>query len=501
MCYHPISIRPSGNDNYVDNDGFIHRYHHGFRIDVPCGHCEQCLQVKRDSYVVRTESEFSRSKFACFLTLTYDNRHLPKYKQISSPVWSPDGDLLARPKVYNRSVWDKSHVQSFLKQLNERIIYYVGSSVLGLSRLVKKSDGTYTRFVTDEWKSFTAQFGRPLKYLCVCERGKNDIYYDPRGNKRRGTSRPHYHLILLFNTDYITPSFVHSLVNELWEYGLCYNVLLGDNHDRNHMTRDVAKSIRYICKYVTKDLHDSSSRLLYRSHDDYLRHSPFTLISNGYGDNLLDKYDDDSLLYHLVNGVTISGTDTQPERVVSVPLYNLRKSPCFASLDFGRVLSQRCPSEEFVVDLNYAFPVEHHPDDYEYSISHRVKFYMTDFGLKVKQLKRQKYVSDSLSLLKYIRSHPSFVDFLASSIFSTGCFRYVDDLMNVRLSDFEQFLYSPFQFDSGDVSNPLYLAYITFNACRFSYSKYQRHMRNLKNQLSLEKSLISKPELLCLQPL
>lgn len=45
---------------------------------VPCGVCPECLKKKQSAYVVRTIEEVKKRGSCCFVTLTYNDEHLPK---------------------------------------------------------------------------------------------------------------------------------------------------------------------------------------------------------------------------------------------------------------------------------------------------------------------------------------------------------------------------------------------------------------------------------------
>lgn len=51
----------------------------GFKypVLVPCGKCEECLKQKQSSWIARLSVETLFSKSAFFITLTYDEKHLP----------------------------------------------------------------------------------------------------------------------------------------------------------------------------------------------------------------------------------------------------------------------------------------------------------------------------------------------------------------------------------------------------------------------------------------
>lgn len=46
-------------------------------ISVPCGKCSSCLANKRSEWVFRLKQEYLSSDFSLFVTLTYDDEHLP----------------------------------------------------------------------------------------------------------------------------------------------------------------------------------------------------------------------------------------------------------------------------------------------------------------------------------------------------------------------------------------------------------------------------------------
>lgn len=63
-CFNPVSIElPNGR-----------------RMMVPCNKCEACLQQRSDRLVTRINDESLEYPYKFFLTLTYDNAHLPRLK-------------------------------------------------------------------------------------------------------------------------------------------------------------------------------------------------------------------------------------------------------------------------------------------------------------------------------------------------------------------------------------------------------------------------------------
>lgn len=72
------------------------------RISVPCGKCFHCLSNRRDSWSFRLGQELKVSTSAHFVTMTYDDIHLPL---------SPEGIPIV----------NKKHIQDFMKRLRKSI--------------------------------------------------------------------------------------------------------------------------------------------------------------------------------------------------------------------------------------------------------------------------------------------------------------------------------------------------------------------------------------------
>lgn len=87
MCLQPIKIK---NVNYQSKNPLLlalgRDTTHAF-MEVPCGHCEQCVAARQNDFVQRIVAE-SKYNHLFFATLTYDNDHLPRLS-IEVPVVRP----------------------------------------------------------------------------------------------------------------------------------------------------------------------------------------------------------------------------------------------------------------------------------------------------------------------------------------------------------------------------------------------------------------------------
>lgn len=69
LCKYPLTIK---NPNYKESTPWVDKF-----IQVPCGKCSHCLINKQNEWIGRLILEYLYSKKTFFLTLTYDNDHLP----------------------------------------------------------------------------------------------------------------------------------------------------------------------------------------------------------------------------------------------------------------------------------------------------------------------------------------------------------------------------------------------------------------------------------------
>ena len=131
MCIHPVQI-PNPNYGRKSLEAFGKDVTSKF-INVPCGHCHQCIAVRQMNWVQRIQMEgFSNYLFFC--TLTYNNDALP---------------VVTTSTGYDIRYADVSDVQKMFKRLRKR-----------------------------------NAFGRPFRHFSVSELGSV-------------RARPHFHIIFL----------------------------------------------------------------------------------------------------------------------------------------------------------------------------------------------------------------------------------------------------------------------------------------------------------------
>lgn len=153
-CVNPITIRTRGR-------GVKRNY------QVPCGHCLNCL-IKKESqieFLAKKELLYNYldGKSASFVTLTYDDNHIPRNEL---------GFVSLR----------RSDLQKFIKNMRRQMEYYHADN--------------------------------PFKYLYCGEYGDGSHSTSKTGVS---TCRPHYHIVFIG----LGPEQVKKYTRKLWKHGLC----------------------------------------------------------------------------------------------------------------------------------------------------------------------------------------------------------------------------------------------------------------------------------------
>lgn len=221
MCYRPINIynpvRTFNNDQSL-------------RTSVPCGQCEDCQRIMKNEWFFRSYMEFldykKRGGYVYFVTLTYDNAHLP---------------LLTLPDGTQVPCFNKFHIRNFIKYIR-----------VWLKRNHMMSNG--------------------IKYLICSEYGKN-------------TKRPHYHGLLFFPF-YISPLSFTRLVRIWWQHGFVICSREGWEikglSGISYASKYVAKDFNYYGLSWAKKLSESGDlKQFVKENYDYMPHH---WQSIGYGE-------------------------------------------------------------------------------------------------------------------------------------------------------------------------------------------------------------------------
>lgn len=158
-----------------------------FGCRVPCGKCELCMKRRQRDWYVRLRAEWRASSSAFFVTLTYDDAHLPVLCSNSNEV-SRAGDVIGE---YNNLPVTNLHM-------------------LAISNMNK--DNEFVAVVSKkDCQDFMKRLRKPL--------GNHRISYFLVSEYGDQFKRPHYHM-LLFNYPLIDLESVKKSIEEAWQNGL-----------------------------------------------------------------------------------------------------------------------------------------------------------------------------------------------------------------------------------------------------------------------------------------
>ena len=220
QCFCPVNI------------GITNCYGDTERVDVPCGHCEACIQNRITEWAQRLSDEFEFSQNGVFLTLTYNDENLPE-------------------------AVNKEDVQKFFKRLRKRC-----EQKTKVKSCFQSANKRYS----------------PLRYFLTSE-------YGPEHN------RPHYHAIVMDirpkGLDNPTILDLYDVLEKSWGKGFIYvepvtigriryvvNYMHKDAHDdlSPHLKETLfnLKSQGLGLKFITNE----QNRFNFSSRDSYVIPSP-----------------------------------------------------------------------------------------------------------------------------------------------------------------------------------------------------------------------------------
>ena len=219
--------RPELREGWTDNAYY-----------VPCGYCPVCRKYDRESWKFRLQEEFKHSRSAWFLTVTYNDEHLP--------FLTPDGEI--DYGVENMRGGD------FMTLVPEDVVRFIKS-------VQKKQAREYDDYCT---------------YMKSANRDVQDVIDKPRvkyfavGEYGTKTKRPHYHIIL-FN---LWPSVaLQKSLEKTWS----------DEKRENRGFIQVKPLIDEQIGYVANYIHDKWQYL------EGLQIKPFRKVSKGMGEAYLTE--------------------------------------------------------------------------------------------------------------------------------------------------------------------------------------------------------------------
>lgn len=255
MCLSPLSIknRKIGWSPYIDKH----------TIDVPCGHCYECNESYRSSWIIRAWYEHLDTVIhggtTYYYTLTFNDANLPRYN--TTPCF------------------DKVLFQKFLKRFRKSL----------------------------------AKFGITIRYFVTSEYGEN-------------LHRPHHHILFFLNKKLPLSITKHGEESLLFRKLLCKAWPFGFVAITTEMGCEVKtfSALEYCAKYVTKDVNFAQS-FDKATLDANPNIKPFHLQSRYFGLYMSQFCDKETLIKGYVEHIGKKGKTQKypiPQYIIKKMLYN-----------------------------------------------------------------------------------------------------------------------------------------------------------------------------------
>lgn len=277
MCLNPI-LRPNVNFgkghigiNFLKDCD--RRY-----IEVPCGHCPECIAVRQNQLVQRVENE-SKYSYLFFCTLTYDNKHLPQLSVLVPASTSKDGSGAERTLVpitpddaesfLENADFDFDQPDTFNRLADDEMVEATELKPIQMPY----ADIHHIQLLLKNLRDNNPCPGRRLRYVAVSELGKT-------------RARPHFHILFfvekLPTDDKFTPINlekpfreyvkahwavnVGTRKNPVWEPRFTYRKRfyggkLYQNFDLHYVNPDLTTGgVQNVAYYVTKYMMKASPK-------------------------------------------------------------------------------------------------------------------------------------------------------------------------------------------------------------------------------------------------
>ena len=213
---------------------------HGVKQLVPCGSCALCDDRKRKTISNLLQIEETHSHFCNFITLTYDDEHLPVI-DLKGLSYDNLGDVVRFCPKTPRMIWDletdkyklcptlkiTSEILSSLRSYNRhRSLYSDKYSVTHANYKPNEVAVLYYRdiqlFIKRLRKYCQKNYDEKVRYYVIGEYGTNSL-------------RPHWHLLLFYNSFDLfadlqdvedcgtakRPCECAKFIRKIWQFGLC----------------------------------------------------------------------------------------------------------------------------------------------------------------------------------------------------------------------------------------------------------------------------------------
>ena len=272
--------------DHCQHRSFITNKYTGARIAVDCGQCDYCIHKKAQKASMRVKTAGSAFKYSYFVTLTYDNEHIPlmnckvlhsEYEDavgISGDIHFGDeyhdyipvseyqcDDSSALRHIFFEQVqgtvpYDREIKEHVPIKDNWFLSMDAIRSFISKSQAVDKTDYPVSaQYGRDNLIPFLNYVDvqnyikRLRKYLFQQLRSYESLHFYAVGEYGPVHFRPHFHLLLFTNSDQVA-EVLRQCHDKSWKFG------------RSDFQRSAGGSASYVSSYVNSL---SSAPLLYRS--------------------------------------------------------------------------------------------------------------------------------------------------------------------------------------------------------------------------------------------
>lgn len=193
----------------------------GTMQSVPCGHCVDCVALKGKHYADLCKRESEAHRYTYFLTLTYDEKYIPKAILFESEYkgepslnivdittrYYKNGKRKNNPR-YNTTIgrvpcnWDNAKFRAFFEKAEKPTQKHQKPHYKYLRVLDKRDVQNFLKRIR---LRIQEAFGEDVRHFTVGEYGTE--YY-----------RPHYHVLLFFNSPKVARC-LRKLVGQSWGLG------------------------------------------------------------------------------------------------------------------------------------------------------------------------------------------------------------------------------------------------------------------------------------------
>ena len=256
MCYHPKHI-------LVKNPHPTAAYPLSYiELEVPCGKCVSCLRKRKNDYAARLSREVKNASSMFFVTLTYNNSHIPiaqTFYQVDADTGEIEigdsGVILPEGKLCSDLRSEFARIKSTYKPR------YIDRCVCDKNGLPLCIDGHYyyTRFTPSLFREDFKNWLKGCRVQWNRDTGENlNFRYAWCGEYGGKRLRPHYHCIFLDLTKdqllYMLNRWSHR---DYAEHGYTYWKEVPPFNEDGTNAREIAA--RYIAKYVNKGKFDNDA--------------------------------------------------------------------------------------------------------------------------------------------------------------------------------------------------------------------------------------------------